>query len=65
MQVPAAMFIESAKEMVDKLDPAVRADQRKELHVAVGHKSDDFAAGYELGLQTGRVVLAMEAGKNL
>lgn len=31
-------------------------DQSKELHEAMGERSDDFKAGYQLGLQTARVV---------
>lgn len=67
MQIPAAMMIESAKDMVPKLDPAVRAKQQRELHVAVGEESPDFVRGYEIGLQTARVMLmtnpkAIQAG---
>jgi hypothetical protein len=52
------MFIEEAAEMLRTVDPAVLADQRKELHVAhVGPGTEDFACGYEMGLQTARVVL--------
>lgn len=36
----------------------VRADQQKELAEIAPNASDAFKAGYELGLQTARVVLA-------
>lgn len=63
MIVPAAMFIEMA---VDQLKSSatfagqewVREDQQKELFSAVPNISDDFKAGYELGLQTARVLLS-------
>jgi hypothetical protein len=62
MQIPAAMFIESAAEELDGMrerhDMNLKA-QRKELHVAVGDQSEDFNRGYELGLQTARVMLTM------
>jgi hypothetical protein len=62
MQIPAAMFIESAAEELDGMrerhDVTLKA-QRKELHVAVGDQPDEFIRGYELGLQTARVMLTM------
>ena len=36
----------------------MRADQQKELAEIAPNASDAFKAGYELGLQTARVVLA-------
>lgn len=62
MLIPAAMFIEEA---VDQLK-AIRAsgttaalnDQRKELEEATGdYAGSEFSQGYELGLQTARVIL--------
>lgn len=52
------MFIESAQDMLKTLDKWTRDDQKKELKFAVAGASDDFAAGYELGLQTARAILA-------
>lgn len=66
---PAAMFIESAIDMLkDGSVPAtVRAGQTKELTFATGNHDPQFIAGYELGLQTARVFLlgnlkAVQAG---
>lgn len=60
MQYPAAMFIESAIDMLK--DGAVpeggRAIQIKEYQCATGNQSPECAAAYELGLQTARVMLA-------
>lgn len=59
MQIPAAGFIEEARDILRKADPAVLADQRRELEVAhVGPGTEDFARGYELGLQVARLILA-------
>jgi diaminopimelate decarboxylase len=58
MFIPNAMSIESAIETLKTRDPRWLADQQKELHEAVGDKSDDFKAGYELGIETGRVMVA-------
>jgi hypothetical protein len=63
MQAPAAMMIETA---IDELkSPATFAGhewvlpaQQKELESAVPSASADFKAGYELGVQTARVLLA-------
>ena len=71
--VPAAMFIESAKDLLDDasvITPDERADQLHELNFALGQQSADFARGYELGLQTARFMLlgnlkAREAGVTL
>ena len=58
-QVPPAEFIEEAREELGKVDPAMLADQRKELHVAhAGPDTEDFRRGYETGLQVARVMLA-------
>lgn len=59
MQIPAAMFIEEAVDMLrEGIGASVVADQRKELHVAVGDRAtEEFAQGYELGLQTARCLL--------
>jgi len=59
MLIPAAMFIETALDQVKTLVDAVRADQLKELHTAIGAQAtEEVAAGYLLGLQTARVVLS-------
>lgn len=58
---PAAMFIEAAVDSLKELKTSgnwIIAAQRKELHEAMGDQSPDFQAGYELGLQTARVLLA-------
>lgn len=63
MIAPATMFIETA---IDELKSPetfagqewVLQAQRKELECAVPNVSDDFRAGYELGVQTARVLLA-------
>jgi hypothetical protein len=62
MQVPNAEQIETA---IDQLNgPTIpqwlRDSQKKELHSAgpEGYATKDFANGYELGLQTARVVIA-------
>ena len=60
MQVPAAEFIESAEDWLPSVPDAIKADQLKELHEAVGDKSADFQDGYQLGIQTARSVLAMK-----
>ena len=57
MQIPPAIAIETARDELTELEPRVRLGQRKELHVAVGEESEDFVRGYELGLQTQRVML--------
>ncbi len=57
--VPPAMVIESAQDMLRTLPGKQRADQRHELHVAVGETTEQFRAGYELGLQTARVTVLL------
>lgn len=61
-QVPPAEFIEEARDTLQLLksaDPAMLADQRKELREAhVGPGTEDFQRGYELGLQVARAMLA-------
>lgn len=58
MQVPAAMFIESAVDTLGKGLPAAQVmDQWKELEEAVGPCSQDKKDGYTLGLQVARVIL--------
>ena len=65
--IPAAMFIESAADSISTLDPAVAADQLKELasfgdaraqKLGASGLSKDLQIGYELGLQTARAILA-------
>lgn len=58
MIIPAAMFIEAARDQLKTIPAAVLLDQRRELRVAVGiEASENFRRGYELGLQTARVLL--------
>jgi hypothetical protein len=70
MIVPAAMWIESAVDGVASLPQWLRDDQKKELLDALPAASDQMQRGYELGLQTMRVLLkadpkAQEAGVDL
>lgn len=63
MIAPSAMMIEMA---IDQLKSAnafaehewVLPAQQKELSSVVLNASDDFKAGYELGVQTARVLLS-------
>lgn len=58
MQIPAAMMIDCAEEQLEGLGASARADQLRELEEHVGDRATpDFCAGYELGLQTARVML--------
>ena len=59
MQIPAAMFIEEAQDMLEtELPIEQRLAQQKELHVAVGDlATEEFSKGYHLGLETARVIL--------
>lgn len=61
MQVPAAGFIELAKDELDTVPPDQLADQERELHEAVGGTSVTFVNGYQLGLQVARVMLSSNA----
>ena len=64
MIVPAAMNIESAIDMLKQWPEKlmwVLPDQLKELHSAVGEKSEDFQQGYQLGIQTARAIIAGSA----
>lgn len=61
MLSPNAEQIETATDQLKSgtaLPPWLRQSQLKELHVARGDQSTDFALGYELGLQTARVAIA-------
>jgi hypothetical protein len=63
MIVPAAMMIEAAIDQLQSptafsAEAWVLPDQRKELHSAVPNASEDFKSGYELGVQTARVLLS-------
>lgn len=71
MQAPAAMFIEAAADQLKKYDITpnwIKQAQRKEL-TAFGSAraqelkatglTEDFVIGYELGLETARVILIM------
>jgi hypothetical protein len=71
MVIPAAMFIEMAAEALvqgAEGDAAAIADEKKELHafgdsraqsVGATGVSSDFTIGYLLGLETARVLLAV------
>lgn len=61
MLIPAAMNIESAMDEVKTLSEFMHTHQLHELESAVGGTSQDFQRGYELGLQTARVILAGSA----
>lgn len=58
MLAPNAEQIETAQDQLLTLSDFIRNSQRKELHAAMGTESDDVVRGYELGLQTARVVIA-------
>lgn len=70
MLVPAVMNIESAADWLKQdwdIREWVKADQQKELgafgdararELGASGLSDDFRKGYELGLQTARVIIA-------
>jgi hypothetical protein len=66
MQIPAAMFIESAADSLAKLSENIKVDQEKELSsfgdvraqaIGASGLSKDFTTGYALGLQTARTLL--------
>lgn len=59
MIIPAAMFIESAIDSLkDGSVPQSHLDaQLKEFRFALGSPSEDMQRGYQLGLQTARVLL--------
>lgn len=58
MQIPPAGLIEAARDELGSVPEPLLLDQRKELHAATGAAmSSDFARGYELGLQTARVMI--------
>ncbi len=60
MVVPPAGHIEMAVGMLKSTDATVIADQRKELEEAVGGRAtEEFKAGYELGLATARVMIVL------
>lgn len=64
MIVPNAAMIETAVDQLKRDDlwkghEWVLPDQQKELEEAVGDRAtNDFRAGFELGLQTARVLVA-------
>ena len=69
MIVPAAMNIESAVDSFKTVPEWVAKDQLKELHSAIGADTAkrmgiqypltlEFAAGYQLGIQTARAIIA-------
>lgn len=59
-EVPPAMLIEAARDMLPQVPSGQRDDQRKELYSAVGQTTDEFIRGYELGLQTARTIVLLE-----
>lgn len=67
MQIPAVMFIEAAAEGLGRLTTFVQQDQQRELtcfgderaqELGASGLSSDFRKGYELGIQTARVIIA-------
>jgi len=58
MEIPAASFIEMARDQVKSLDPDTKYEQLRELEEATGNQLAVFQDGYLLGLQTARVLLA-------
>lgn len=58
MNVPPAGLIEAARDALERLSEGQKADQRRELVFALGGPSEEFIAGYQLGLQTMRVMIA-------
>lgn len=69
MQAPNAEQIETAMDQLKgtAVPEWIRESQKKELHSAgpEGYATNDFANGYELGLQTARVVIAQSMAINL
>ena len=60
------MMIESAQDSLRGVrTPAQLEDQAKELYCAVGDKSPDFVAGYQLGVETARVMITVSAEVNV
>ena len=57
MVIPSAGIIEAAQDRLYDVDLAILADQNKELREALPHASDSFISGYNLGLETARVML--------
>lgn len=55
---PPAEIIETALDDLKSSDTEMRESQQSELHSATGKTSTDFARGYELGLQTARMMIA-------
>ncbi len=63
---PGVMFIESAIDSLKNADPAMLVSQAKELHslgdvraqeTGASGITNDFQAGYKLGLETARMIL--------
>jgi hypothetical protein len=61
MQIPAAGFIELARDELATLPPDDLADQERELREAIGSTAVTFVNGYHLGLQVARVLLSTSA----
>lgn len=58
-EVPAAMIIEMAVDSLKDAEVPMLQDQRKELHEAIGEVSLEYQQGYELGLQTARIIVQL------
>jgi hypothetical protein len=59
MLIPAAMFIESAVDMLAEVPRANLDRQGKELYSALGDKMNSYTPqqAYNLGLQTARIII--------
>jgi hypothetical protein len=59
MLIPAAMFIESAVDMLKDVSQEHLDDQTKELESALGAHLSEYTpqAAYNLGLQTARIII--------
>jgi hypothetical protein len=57
MQIPAAAFIELARDQLAHVPPDQLADQERELREAIGGTAVTFVNGYHLGLQVARALL--------
>jgi hypothetical protein len=57
MVIPSAADIESAIDWLKTVDQKWLYDQQRELHSALGALSPDYIAGFQLGVQAGRVLV--------
>jgi hypothetical protein len=59
MIIPADSTIEEAVDSLKQLNQSIRDEQRRQLRAALGIRaSEEFENGYELGLQTARMLVA-------